>query len=112
MPPDVLPTSDQPHPDDLPDFGEEDEIDFDAYLRETLASGATVTTAKLACLGTTAILINGVITAGPNEAQTPDPYGNPVFSMPLTAGEVGDRGMSLDLCGGHSGGCGRGRGRR
>ncbi|AXQ69694.1 HNH endonuclease [Caulobacter phage CcrSC] len=28
--PDVLPDSDVPHPDDLPDFGEEDEIDFDA----------------------------------------------------------------------------------
>jgi hypothetical protein len=78
--------------------------DDPAYLRETLANGDTVTTAKLACLGATAILINGVITAGPNEAQAPDPYGNPVFSMPLTAGEVGDRGMSLDLCGGHSGG--------
>ena len=78
--------------------------DDPAYLRETLASGATVTTAKLACLGSTAILINGVVTAAPNEAQTPDPYGNPAYSMPLTAGDVDERGMSLDLCGGHSGG--------
>jgi hypothetical protein len=78
-------------------------------LRETLLSGETVTTAKLACLGTTAIMISGVVIAGPNEAQIPDPYGNPLFYMPDTAGEpyldsdLG-AGAALDLCGGHTGG--------
>jgi len=78
-------------------------------LRETLASGDTVTTTKLACLGTTAIVVSGVVIAGPNEAGMPDPFGNPMFFMPDTAGEPylsDDLGMgaALDLCGGHTGG--------
>jgi hypothetical protein len=77
--------------------------DDPAHLRETLADGTTATTTKLACLGSTAVMINGVVTAGPNEAQNPDPYGNPLFSMPRTAGDS-DGGGALDLCGGHSGG--------
>lgn len=76
------------------------------YLRETLANGETSTTAKLACLGTTAVLINGVVVAGPNEAGNPDPYGNPFFYMPDLAGDPYIEGMTaaLDLCGGHTGG--------
>ena len=77
-----------------------------AYLRETLESGATVTTAKIACLGNTAMMNSGVVIAGPNEAQIPDPYGNPLFYMPDTAGEpyITGMGAALDLCGGHTGG--------
>lgn len=79
------------------------------YLRETLASGETVTYARLACLGTTAVTIGGVVTAGPNEAGMPDPFGSPMFFMPEVAGEPyldDDLGMgaALDLCGGHTGG--------
>jgi hypothetical protein len=80
-----------------------------AHLRETLASGDTVTTTKIACLGTTAILNSGVVVVGPNEAGMPDPFGNPMFFMPDNAGEPylpDDLGMgaALDLCGGHTGG--------
>jgi hypothetical protein len=76
------------------------------YLRETLASGETSTTHKINCLGTIAVLINGVVVCGPNEAGNPDPYGNPFFYMPDLAGEPYVEGMSpaLDLCGGHTGG--------
>jgi hypothetical protein len=77
-----------------------------AYLRETLANGDTVTTAKIACLGNTAMMTSGVVIVGPNEGPNPDPYGNPLFYMPNTAGEPYISGMTaaLDLCGAHTGG--------
>ncbi len=75
------------------------------YTRETLKSGDTVTYAKMLCLGSTGVAINGVSVNGPNEAGMPDPFGNPLFNMPELAGEpdIGQNFM-LDLCGGHSGG--------
>ncbi|HEY0138828.1 MAG TPA: YHYH protein [Nannocystis sp.] len=73
------------------------------YLRETLESGETATYAKILCLGGIGVIVNGVTANGPNEAQTPDPYGNPVFGMPEVAGDF-DQTAFLDLCGGHSGG--------
>ena len=79
------------------------------HLRETLASGETATYAKIQCLGSTGVTISGVSVNGPNEAGMPDPFGNPLFSMPDVAGEpyLPDnlaQGAALDLCGGHSGG--------
>ncbi len=75
------------------------------YLRELLASGETATYAKIRCLGNTAVAVSGVAIAGPNEAQTPDPYGNPLFAMPDLAGQPDATvGAALDLCGGHTGG--------
>lgn len=79
------------------------------YLSEALASGEAATYAKINCLGTTAIMVSGATIAGPNEANTPDPYGDPFFYMPNTAGEdyldsPYGVGPALDLCGGHTGG--------
>lgn len=73
------------------------------YLRETLASGETATYTKILCLGATGLAVNGVNVNGPNEAQNPDPFGNPLFGMPELAGDF-DQTAFLDLCGGHSGG--------
>lgn len=75
------------------------------YLRETLKNGETATYAKMLCLGSTGVAVNGVSVNGPNEAGNPDPFGNPLFNMPDQAGEpdIGQNFM-LDLCGGHSGG--------
>jgi len=76
-------------------------------LRETLASGESVTYRKIACLGVTGLVTNGSPIYGPNEATIPDPFGSPLFFMPDVAGEpyLGDdlgAGAALDLCGGHT----------
>lgn len=77
------------------------------YIRDTLEVGGDQTYAKIACLNTTAFVINGAPVFGPNEAQVPDPYGSPLFFMPDDAGQpyipdpLGD-GAALDLCGGHT----------
>ncbi len=71
-------------------------------LTETLASGAA-TYAQIACLGSVGALIDGVSINGPNEAQVPDPFGNPAFAYPDAYGGTYGAGAALDLCGGHTG---------
>lgn len=56
---------------------------------------------KIECLGVTGFMINGDPTFGPNEAATPDPFGNPGFNYPSDPDDMGS-GATLDLCGGHT----------
>ena len=57
---------------------------------------------KIPCLNTMAMVISGVPIFGPNEAQTPDPWGNPFFSVPDEAGDWDGKTSMLDLCLGHT----------
>lgn len=77
--------------------------DAQEYLVDGVG-GEEVYARKIACLGTSAFTIGGVPIFGPNEAATPDPYGNPLFNMPSSYDEGFDdtNGAVLDLCGGHT----------
>jgi hypothetical protein len=61
---------------------------------------------ELPCGGTTGFVVSGVPTVGPNEAQMPDPWGNPAYYWPAAVGDsylaTGDMSAALDLCGGHT----------
>lgn len=56
---------------------------------------------KISCLGVTGLMINGDPVFGPNEAATPDPWGNPGYNYPSAPDDKGS-GATLDLCGGHT----------
>lgn len=62
----------------------------------------TDTWQRIPCLNTAGIMIDGVPTFSPNEAQVPDPWGNVGFLYPDTAGDWTPQGAALDLCGGHT----------
>jgi len=77
------------------------------YFYDDLQNGERAYYHRIPCLNTTGFVINGSPVFGPNEAQTPDPWGNPVFSWPNVAGEPYGPGQmhtgaALDLCGGHT----------
>jgi hypothetical protein len=78
------------------------------YLYDSLANGTKSYFHKIPCLNTTGLMISGPPVFGPNEAQVPDPWGNPAYYWPATAGESyvpanHMDGAPLDLCGGHTG---------
>lgn len=64
--------------------------------------GKTTLVHKLACFGAVGFVLSGVPIFGPNEAQIPDPYGNPFVYTPLKAGEPLRGAAAMDMCFAHT----------
>jgi hypothetical protein len=74
-----------------------------SYIYDQLETGRS-DVQLIPCFSAVALVISGVRVYGPNEAATPDPYGNPGYNYPndLETDTYGS-GAQLDLCGGHVG---------
>jgi hypothetical protein len=70
---------------------------------DALGDGSKAYYRKIPCGGTEGLTISGPPVFGPNEAATPDPWGNPGYNWPTAGAEIGPiQGATLDLCGGHT----------
>jgi hypothetical protein len=73
------------------------------YMFDQLSGGRS-DVQQIPCFSAVAFMISGVRVYGPNEAGTPDPYGNPGYNYPNDlVSDTYSHGAQLDLCGGHTG---------